>query len=325
MKYIEVIISANSAQTVQAIAEKSETEECHLGFINEDNMQHIRMLVSNEQLQWVLDALQHILGTHPTARITVLPIETTLPRQQEEIVSDSSIQARELLFADVIKNVHLNTNYLILVALSTLVATIGMLKNDVAVVIGAMVIAPLLGPNLALSLGTVLGSNKLVFKAIKTLVVGIIVAVGLAAVIGYIWNDSNYGPELLARTDVGINTFALALASGVVAALSLSTGVSSVMVGVMVAVALLPPAAALGVTLGNGNYELASGAALLLAINIACVNLASILTFFIKGINPRTWDSKEKAKRLMLLYTCGWVIALAILLFIVFKDTILAL
>jgi uncharacterized membrane protein len=123
---------------------------------------------------------------------------------------------------------------------------------------------------------------------------------------------------LIARTVVGLDSVALALASGAAAALSLTTGLSSVLVGVMVAVALLPPAATVGLMFGHGETDLAINAALLLAINIVCVNLASKVVFLAKGISPRTWYEKAKAKRAMVIYILMWLVTLAILIAAVF-------
>ena len=184
-------------------------------------------------------------------------------------------------------------------------------------VIGAMVIAPLLGPNLALSLGTALGEFVLIRKAVKTLAAGVLLAVFLSVVIGLLYPAKLVSDELLARTFAEVDSIALALASGAAAALSLTMGLSSVLVGVMVAVALLPPAATLGLMLGQGNYGLAAGASLLLAANVASVNLASILVFFIKGIRPRTFTDKERASRGTLVFIIGWLVLLAILVFVI--------
>jgi uncharacterized membrane protein len=123
---------------------------------------------------------------------------------------------------------------------------------------------------------------------------------------------------LMARTDVGLGSVALALASGAAAVLSITTGLSSVLVGVMVAVALLPPTAALGLMLGAGQYHYATGAALLLAVNIVCVNLSAKVVFLAKGINPRTWVEKKKANRAMTIYIIIWVVTLLLLMGVIY-------
>ena len=216
------------------------------------------------------------------------------------------------MYASVDKNTRLDTNFIVLVMLSTVVAAIGLVEDNVAVVIGAMVIAPLLGPNLAFGLGTALGDVHLMKKSLKALIVGVGVAILLSFFIGLAWPFTN-SQELLARTYVGMDSLALALASGAAAALSLTTGLPSVLVGVMVAVALLPPAATVGLTLGHGETGHALGAFLLLAANIVSVNLAAKLVFLVKGIRPRTWAEKAKAKRAMIIYIVVWVVTLMFL------------
>jgi uncharacterized hydrophobic protein (TIGR00271 family) len=118
------------------------------------------------------------------------------------------------------------------------------------VFLSTMVIAPLLGPNLALSLSTVLGQVSGVFNALRTLTVGILFALGLSIILSLFYPNLTLTPELLTGTTVGLDSLALALASGAAAVLSITTGVSSVLVGVMVAVALLPPTVTLGICLG---------------------------------------------------------------------------
>ena len=206
---------------------------------------------------------------------------------------------------------------MLLVFLSTVVVAIGLLENNVAVVIGAMVIAPLLGPNIALALGAALGDTHLMWKAFKTIITGIGLALFLSIGLGMYHPMNLDSPELLARTDAGLDSMALALASGAAAVISLTTGLSSVLVGVMVAVALLPPTVTLGIMLGAGQTQLAIGAALLLAMNIICVNLAAKVVFLVRGIKPRSWLEKQKARQSMTSYLVIWIISLSILLVVI--------
>nr|MBS0020561.1 DUF389 domain-containing protein [Gammaproteobacteria bacterium] len=124
--------------------------------------------------------------------------------------------------------------------------------------------------------------------------------------------------------DAQLDSVALALASGAAAVLSLTTGLPSVLVGVMVAVALLPPAATLGLMLGRGQPDLATGAALLLAVNIVCLNLASKIVFLVRGIRPRTWWEKAQAKRAMTIYLVVWVVTLFVLVLAIYFRQVLA-
>lgn len=320
MKIIEVIADAGNAATVAGIAEQHEARDFRLGFKGEDGRQAMRLLVPDEKAQSILDSLQNAVGGQPNTLIMLIPVEAALPRppEPEEKPKDKSAATREALYESVAKNARLDMNFLVLVVLSTIVATIGLIENNVAVVVGAMVIAPLLGPNLALALGTALGDTDLMWKALRTNLAGVGVTLILSAIIGlagYIDLDS---PELMARTDVGLDSVALALASGAAAVLSITTGLPSVLVGVMVAVALMPPAATLGLMLGSGHLHYAIGAGLLLAVNIVCLNLAAKVVFLLRGIVPRTWWEKEKARRAMIIYLLIWVMSLVILLIAVY-------
>ncbi|NJO17126.1 MAG: DUF389 domain-containing protein [Thioploca sp.] len=86
----------------------------------------------------------------------------------------------------------------------------------------------------------------------------------------------------------------------------------------MVAVALLPPTATLGLMIGSGEWQLAIGAGLLLAVNIVCVNLAAKIVFFLKGVKPRTWLDREKAEQSTTVFIIIWLISLAILVAIIY-------
>jgi len=321
MKYVEVVADAGSSDTIAAVAEKHEARDFRLGVVGEDGMQQMWMLLSDDKLQLVLDTLQNVLGAQPTARIVVLAVEMSLPKPDEEKrkQEDSATAARETLYEGVEKDVRLDFNFVVLVILSSVVAAIGLITNNVAVVIGAMVIAPLLGPNLALSLGTALGDLSLIRKSVQTLVAGMLLAVAVSAGLGVFWPSDMTSHELISRTDVGLDSAALALASGAAAALSLTTGLSSVLVGVMVAVALLPPAVALGLMLGYGNTGLATGAGLLLAVNVVCVSTWPARLFSISmRIRPRGWLEKEKAKRAKVVYVVGWLVTLLMLIVVIY-------
>ncbi|MCW8796376.1 MAG: TIGR00341 family protein [Chlorobium sp.] len=315
MKLIEVIADEGSVKTVTAIAEKHKVRDFRIGLKDKDDSQLMRLVVTDDKVQEVLDSLQGVLGAQTYAKLLVYPIQIFLPKptEEQEEKESKATQARESLYKEVQKNSRLDMNYLVLVLLSTIVAAIGLIENNVAVVIGAMVIAPLLGPNLAFGLGTALGDLSLMKNSLKTLFAGVLLAVTISVILGIVWPFPITSPELISRTDAGLDSIALAFASGAAAALSISTGLPSVLVGVMVAVALLPPAATFGLMLGHARIDLATGAALLLAVNIVSVNLACKLVFLIKGVQPRTWWEKEKAKKAMRSYILVWVVTLLLL------------
>lgn len=321
MKLIEVVADAGNVDTVASIAERHEVTDFRLGHKGEDGRQAMRLLAADSKVQELLDSLQGVFANQPGAHIIILPIEVALPKptQPEQKDEDKAAATREALYANVAKGARLDSNFVALVVLSTIVAVLGLLEDNVAVVIGAMVIAPLLGPNLALALGTALGDIALMKQSLLTNIAGMAIALMMSIVIGLVMPVELTSAELMARTDVGIDSIALALASGAAATLSLTTGLSSVLVGVMVAVALLPPTAALGLMLASGHNDLAIGAALLLAVNVVSVNLAAKLVFLVKGVQPRTWNEKAKAKRAMRIYIAAWFVTLVMLIVAIYS------
>ena len=325
MRAIDVITPAGQVETVLSLAEQHcEDHWVDAGAV--DGRQAVHMLVSAENSQKVLDGLQVFLGSAADARVIVSSVEATLPAFQERAEESKPgakgiASSREELLSEMEKGSRLDRNFLVLVFLSTIVAAIGLIEDNVAVVIGAMVIAPLLGPNLALALGSALGDRELTWRALKTGISGVFLAFIVSVLIGMFWNGPLYSQELMTRTSLGLDSLALALASGLAAALSLTTGLSSVLVGVMVAVALLPPTSTAGIMLGHGEYSLAVGAGMLLLANVVCVNLAAKLIFLYKGVRPRTWLEKQKARQSFLLYLIIWVVSLLILVAIIYARS----
>ena len=321
MKIIEVIADESYIDSIKNIMEKNDVPDFWIVSSDGKERKVVRILVKPEQRQIILDALQGILSTSFSYRVVVIPVEAALPREEAEketeIISATET-TREELYNSIGKNARLNQTYLLLIFLSTVVVAIGLLQDNVAVVIGAMVIAPLLGPNLAMALGTALGDTDLIWKSFKTGLAGMSLALALSILIGIFWPLNIESRELLARTYVGLDSAVLAMASGAAAVISLTSGIPSILVGVMVAVALLPPAATLGLMLGAGQTDLAYGAAFLLAVNIVAINLSAKLGFLIQGIKPRTWLEKKKAKQSMQSYILIWVLTLAALLLVIY-------
>lgn len=320
MRIVEVITPERHVKELLAMARFYGAADCWWGAASPDGRQSLHMLVPDKARQQLLDGLQSLLDKEPNGRIVIQTVNATLPRvdagdeESAENRRNSVAQTREELYTEIAKGAQLDGNFLLLVFLSTVVAAIGLAEDNVAVVVGAMVIAPLLGPNIAFAFATSLGDKRLAGQALTAGAAGLGLALLLALAIGLIWPIDLEGQEIMARTEVGLDSVALALASGAAAVLSLTTGLSSALVGVMVAVALLPPTAVMGLLLGHGRWELASGAGLLLAVNVVCVLLAAKVVFLIKGVRPRGWLETRRAKQSVSFYISLWAILLAILI-----------
>lgn len=316
MRVIEVVANAGRIDTLRSIAAQHEAVDVWCGAVDEDGRQTLRILVAPTKRQATLDALQNALSASENFRILVQPVNAVLPRPEQDENADKATKVsttREELYSQIERGAHLDRNYLLLVCLSTVVAAIGLIEDNVAVVVGAMVIAPLLGPILAFAFGTSLGDRQLVWQALTTGLSGLVLAIALSFSLGLLWTVNLDSHEIMSRTDVGLDGVALALASGAAAVVSLTTGLPTALVGVMVAVALLPPAATLGLLLSAWQLQLAAGTILLLAVNVVSVVLAANVVFLSKGVKPRTWLEKRKAEQSTRLYLTLWVLMLGVL------------
>lgn len=307
------------------------------------------MLVDVNNQQELMDALTRRVDKNSGWRIVLFPVEATMPRpdpeEQEQKNKDRNKEetpayvrhlkwvnlknilqgsvTREELQHDMEQGSRLSFDFLMLVFLSSIVAGIGLIQSDVAIIIGAMVIAPLLGPNLALAFGAALGDKGMITNAVKTNVVGLGFTLFVSALAGYFIPEASVteSSELMNRTNVSYASIFLALAAGSAAVLSLTTGVSSALVGVMVAVALMPPAVVLGITIGTFQWDLAYGTGLLLATNVVCINLAALGIFRLKGIKPRTWFEEKNAKKASKINALIWLVMLVLLAILIWLKS----
>ena len=286
----------------------------------------VRILVQAEQVEAVLDRLEGRYGGMDGFRVLVTSVEVALPHPDQAEADDAEAEApepspgrisRHELYADISAAADTSRVFLIMVFLSSVVAAIGLARSNVAIIIGAMVIAPLLGPCMALALATTLADGDLGRRAVRTMAVGIVMVLTVSMVLGMAMSDTGGAAELLSRTDVRLGDVAVALASGAAGALAFTTGVHTPLVGVMVAVALLPPLVAVGLFMGAGSAAEAGRALLLFCTNLICANLAAVATFHYRGIRPRTWWEAGKAKRASRRALALWLLLLLALVIII--------
>jgi len=288
----------------------------------------VKMILSVEQTEKILDLLEKKYSNMKGFRVVLLPVEATLPRIEEQNNGNGSEEnkeqnnnalriSREELYTDIVDSTKVTTTYIAMVILSAVVASVGLLQDNVAVVIGAMVIAPLLGPNVALALATTLGDSDLGYNALRTSLIGVLLALAFSILAGFVLHVDPETNQISSRLNVGLSDIVLALASGAAGVLAFTSGASISLIGVMVAVALMPPLITFGLLIGAGHFPEAVGALLLLVTNIICVNLAGVTTFLAQGIRPRRWWEASKAKKASRLAITIWSILLAILIAVI--------
>lgn len=295
-----------------------------------------RILVQAEHSEPVLNKLETHFAHDDTFRVFIFEVAATLPQPQEETPADHSEPTAEtekiektekkdpkrVAVAELVQKLStgatVDRTYLVTVTLSTIVAAVGLIRDNVAVIIGAMVIAPLLAPNITLSLATTLGDLKLARRSLIVNITGVSLALTLSTLAGLFLSFDIDNHEISSRTTVALSDIALALAAGSAGALAFTTGISAALVGVMVAVALLPPLVTSGLLVGAREWTLAERALLLTATNIVCINAAGVATFLLQGVRPSRWWEAKRAKRTVRIAAIVWVTLLALLAFLIY-------
>jgi uncharacterized hydrophobic protein (TIGR00271 family) len=181
----------------------------------------------------------------------------------------------------------------VLLVLSTIIATAGLLSDSAAVVIGAMLVAPLMNPVMAAAGAVVMGWSGRFYASLWLVFLMGLGALLLSSALTLASPELVFLPEqVLARTRPTYYDLLIALAAGSAGAYTITRKETSAIPGVAVAVALLPPLASAGVLLTTGIFELAVRALVLFLVNLIAMVLAGAVTFIAVGVSPAT--SREK-------------------------------
>jgi len=189
--------------------------------------------------------------------------------------SDVSGNGRSLILAAVARDSRLDRKFLLLITLSSMIATLGLLQGSAAVVIGAMLVSPLLGPIMGIGFGLATLDSLLIKRALTTLAAGMAVAVFVAMVLVWLSPIRDVTEELRARTQPNLLDLAVAVVGGIAGVFAILRKLSGVMVGVAIATALVPPLSTAGYGLATARPDFAMGAALLFLTNTLAIAFAA--------------------------------------------------
>jgi uncharacterized hydrophobic protein (TIGR00271 family) len=227
---------------------------------------------------------------------------------------DLTSEERQRVISDLHHASAPNLSFAILIMLSTAIAAFGLLANSTAVVIGAMLIAPLMGPIFGITLSLIRGERRFLFSALAAEALGVVMAVGLAVLIGLIPLRPELGSEILSRTQPTLFDLLIALFSGFAGAFAiLNPRVSPTIAGVAIATALVPPLAACGLCLSGGHWRLGFGAFLLFFVNFLAIQFSAAVVFLLANIGERP-GSKGSGRLSVFLLRFGPGLAMLLVL-----------
>lgn len=286
----------------------------------------VTFVLPTEAVEPVLDDLRNV-GLTDDAQTVIIDAETVISREYDEL---EEAMEPERGTSDQIARQELRTRaedltpstpiYVTMTIISAVVATAGLLLDSPAVVVGSMVIAPLIGPALSASVGTVVNDNEMFEEGFTNQILGVTIAILSAALFAWLVRtallvpagvDVLAIPEVAERLRPDLLSLFIALGAGVAGVFSLTTGIPAALVGVMIAAALIPPAAAAGVAIAWGEPLAAIGATVLVFVNLVSINLTGLVTLWYSGYRPERFFETSEARRQLVQQVALYGIAAA--------------
>ncbi|MBN2477712.1 TIGR00341 family protein [Candidatus Micrarchaeota archaeon] len=212
-----------------------------------------------------------------------------------KILRESQPEEMGEVYEDLSKGSEPNKDYFIMVSLATIIATLGLLTNNVAVIIGAMLVAPLLTPLIALSFAIVNGDLNLFIKSFEAEGKGLLLVIIIAVFTTLVSPINIITTEIEIRTSPTLFELFIALAAGAAGAIAMARkNISPIFPGVAIATAVLPPLATMGIGMGMKRWDIAIGSFLLFLTNLIAINASCSFIFWILGYGPKISEAEEQ-------------------------------
>ena len=283
MQIIEIHLASGEADKAVGILKEIGIEDYNV--IKSESGDQITIRHPLDKTDRIVDRFQEDFkfGKEENRGIVMLKPDVILPNEPEKEKKGQARSAKECLVEYAEMNAYIDSKYLALFFFSAVVATLGLITENVAVVVGAMIIAPAFGPIASMAIGVVINRQDLLREGMKSEIVGITVAVVTAAVIGILIPDIEVTPSLQLRMLPGIFDLLIGLAAGAAGGYVLVSGRGPNIVGVMVAAALLPVMTSIGLSFVFLNPFFVFGSLLLLGITVLSIVLSMVMVFWFVG------------------------------------------
>jgi uncharacterized hydrophobic protein (TIGR00271 family) len=219
--------------------------------------------------------------------------------------ADSSTHGRSLILASVARDARLDRKFLLLIVLSAAIATLGLLQNSAAVVIGAMLVSPLLGPIMGIGFGLATIDSTLIKRSLVTLGAGMAAAVAVAMLLVWLSPINDVTSEVSGRTQPTLLDLGVAVVGGIAGVYAIMRKISGVMVGVAIATALVPPLSTIGFGLVTGRLDFALGAALLFLTNTLAIAFAATIVARLNRFGPSLTPQHTAMQVVGIIVTLG--------------------
>ncbi len=329
LRQVEIIVARDEYEKAMETIDKVASED-DLTWVSilKDGKVSVITIVDMENIESLTDDMEKRFHISSGYRIIIHQVEAVLPRIVDNDTDDkkktkakkTTRLSREELYAQAQDMCQFSKPTAALIVFSTIVAVIGLRINSEVLTLAAMIIAPLVGPNVALALSTTLGDKELARKSIVSASKGIALAAIVSLALGFIIQIDSCNEAIQRRVHLDLYVVVLALVSGAAGVVSFISGASSSLVGVMISLSILPPLVASALLFSHGLFTEGSSAAIMFLVNIISLNLAGVATFVVSGVQPMSWWEAKRARILTLKAVSVWIVLLIVMVGIIYFN-----
>ncbi|MHA1582095.1 MAG: TIGR00341 family protein [Candidatus Baldrarchaeia archaeon] len=309
MKKLELYLLERSFKKAVKIIESKDLPK----FVEEmesdgSRIYHVDLLVPDEILNELIQELMENIDFRFSKNIMIVSsieagISTKFDRIKEKLNRNSKIKPQipiEKLLLEAKKYTKVDVPKLTLTVIAGLIALIGLFLNNIAIIIGAMLLSPILGPIYSFSINSALGKVKDSLKALFELLSFVVVVTSFSALLTFMLRlifPLEIGSEILLRSKPSSIYVIMTILLGFAAIMAMAMDIPEILAGIAIAAAVLPPSVVVGISIGTLSLKIFLGSLLLTLENILGLLIGSLLAPLILNIGPRRYYEKKVAKR----------------------------
>lgn len=301
MKQLQITVPKKSKDDARKIIREysSDLESSEVEKDGDGRRKRIQFTVTVEsdqidELTEELKALEDIDSGDLTIRVMD---QQSLIRKGQQTRGSKSMLSQAEIYSQAQESASFNLAEWSLIGISSVIATFGLIADNVIVVIGAMMVAPILSPFISGALSVAVGDQKLFTDSIKTGLASFVLAVAASSIAAAPFSIAQNPTMTLVSSPSTIGLL-LSLFVGAAAALTFVTGMRDEMAGVAVAIALIPPIASIGIGISSFDSQLVLDALTLALMNMVSIIASGFVCFRLIGVKPSTYQKKKQAEKM---------------------------
>ena len=320
MKQIQVSIpEENSEKVNKVLGEYSSDVYSVSGERNEEEIIIFHATVDSSDMDELVSELKSIKDIDVGDLLIRVFEEESLIEKGQKTRGSSSMLSQEEVYSKAQGSANFNKPQWALIALSSAIAAFGLMLDNLAVVIGAMMLAPILSPVISGAISLTVGDRSLLENSFRTSLLAIPIAVFVAAISVAPFSTS-VNPTMNLIISAGLENMILSIFVGSAATLAFVTGMRDQIAGVAVAIALVPPLAATGLGLKMQDLLFASRAFSIALINLLAVLVSGSFSLKILGFGPSSYYKEKSAEEMRFIFPISMILMLLAMIFLILKP-----